>query len=1055
MFIALCFSITSCSSDDDDDSGSKSSVSDIINSGDADFAGKTINEDITITKATKVSNANFNGHKITIKCTGVTLDKVTGATVYVDIVPPSSSSRANSTEEELAGVVNFSGCDLIKIEVADRSSAVNITFDKSSEAQTTVTDVIIKASGVKISSNQNATAAITTITMDAAVKDITIGKVNINKVTAPSTAIITITDSSAKIETLAVSDKSDGDSKTIKIVLSVDDDTKISDIIKDKDSQDLVSSLGIKNIIVTGTPKLTYNTSEDFDFNDLAAVITYSDNTTQRVPLNESNAQVYGFDNNIGAKNITVAFTRIKKPQVNGEEYNGYAAASFSCVTQGATLDTSVIPYVKNEDGSIRFICEPKNYDYTKVRLYKVGADGLLEYGDTGNVKGSVETITNICVWMYDIGSCPIDTDAENWDEEFILEKGDDGTFTGTISSDTLKNSVRGLFHFVAQYTIGGVKYRSYLSYVCMTQDNKAKLTNDYYEDSNNGDIWFSIKEIKEVAFAVTLDYCIDSYDKIICYGNANNECVLPFDTTTSYNNKYFNGWYTSKTGGTLVTKATESCTVYAHYESGYSPYLPYTITYTISYDKKYTFTFNPVSYGATVSDGDSVYLVSGATGWNIANDHKMKKVGDTYIIDSNSLALKTGDEKDLIGVTVKSGTNNWSYSFKYVIVPAGATSDSSYKWYGEKELADGYKDKLPIRYYDSSSDDPNYLLDSKYPRDDFSEVTFSLGGGVVLGRDLSNALIIRNNNPKLYYYNAEKAGYKFLGWYTAAQGGNKVTTLTRDCTIYAQYSATSNDHTPYNFDSTNNNYTFTYRPADYKITTENNDEVYLACNKENWVEPSDSNKTDTDNFKLAKDSNGNYAKTFSGSSGIEDIMGDWYGFKFIIKHSDGTCTFAGYYEMKESVQSTVSSDYAEFQGSSGNFILKEIMSTGSFSTIYYNNDQNGYKFVFRPVQYYITLDEDEDIYLACDESGWSNAIENDAYKFTATNQGSGEREVSFSNKTLEQIIGSNFNGYKFVTSKGKWLGVADMIPIYRDNLEAGHKQITGDYNFLVSGLSQ
>ncbi len=239
---------------------------------------------------------------------------------------------------------------------------------------------------------------------------------------------------------------------------------------------------------------------------------------------------------------------------------------------------------------------------------------------------------------------------------------------------------------------------------------------------------------------------------------NYNIECNLSKNSFKKDNHK-FAGWYTAKTGGTKKTsvKITSDTTVYAHWTAN---------TYTISYN------YNkgnepssgvPSSYtygtGATIN-GKPTRSGYKFAGWNIEN----KLAGSKFTQSIGTTA--TGDKT----YYAEWCQNCASVSNGKCTLTANAGSCS----------------------YTTSCNEGYDLTSGKNTRNPTCtiksfKVTYNANGG---SGTMSQTTCKYNTDCTLSTNKYTKSGYGFAGWYTAANGGTKVTkvNIKKNTTVYAHW---------------------------------------------------------------------------------------------------------------------------------------------------------------------------------------------------------------------------------------------------------------------------
>lgn len=154
LFIA---SLSSCSSDSDssDDGGRAESLTDKINSGEADFTGQTLSEDVTVTSDATIKGGNFAGHTLTLNCESITLDGVTNVKIETD-KPSVTIHLKNTTLNTLSVpsgtkiIIDDEGEDTTKVEKLEVSDGgrVNVVTGGEGDSSTALSQIFTGAGDV-------------------------------------------------------------------------------------------------------------------------------------------------------------------------------------------------------------------------------------------------------------------------------------------------------------------------------------------------------------------------------------------------------------------------------------------------------------------------------------------------------------------------------------------------------------------------------------------------------------------------------------------------------------------------------------------------------------------------------------------------------------------------------------------------------------------------------------------------------------------------------------------------------------------------------------------
>ncbi|CDE09098.1 putative uncharacterized protein [Bacillus sp. CAG:988] len=287
---------------------------------------------------------------------------------------------------------------------------------------------------------------------------------------------------------------------------------------------------------------------------------------------------------------------------------------------------------------------------------------------------------------------------------------------------------------------------------------------------------------------------------------NANNGSVSPASKNVTYGSSYgtlakpsrtgynFDGWYTSATGGTLITSSTQvttasNHTIYAHWSAN---------GLTVNFDANggsVSPSSKSVTYGSTYGTLPTPSKSGNRfTGWYTA------KVGGTKIEPSTTVT--TLENHTLYAhwtgityfITLDPNGGSVSTTFKMVTFNSNygtlpKPSRSGYNFLGWFTAKEGGTE---VTSSTRMTTPKNHTLYAHWSVDSFT-VTFNANGGSV------------SPSSKSVTYGAtygtlptpSRTGYKFLGWYTSKTGGTKVTSSTKvtngkNHTLYAQWSASS-----------------------------------------------------------------------------------------------------------------------------------------------------------------------------------------------------------------------------------------------------------------------
>lgn len=282
---------------------------------------------------------------------------------------------------------------------------------------------------------------------------------------------------------------------------------------------------------------------------------------------------------------------------------------------------------------------------------------------------------------------------------------------------------------------------------------------------------------------------------------------ALPTPTRTGYT---FLGWYTEVNGGTQITASTivktaEQHTLYAHWNEN-----NYTITYngnggsyngtttlseTATYSKNYTilanffaregYTFKGWNEKADGTGTDWTSRIGNSTNWTYTQNITLYAIWENneYTITYNGNG------------GVYNGSITWSENVRYgasYTTKGNFFTRNEYKFKGWNEKADGTGTDWTawignpwVWTYTR-----NVTLYAIWERVEYT-VTFNVNGTGGTVSPSSKKVVYGNQYGTLP--TPSRTGYTFLGWYTAASGGNKVSATTtvsstQNHTLYAHW---------------------------------------------------------------------------------------------------------------------------------------------------------------------------------------------------------------------------------------------------------------------------
>ena len=156
--------------------------------------------------------------------------------------------------------------------------------------------------------------------------------------------------------------------------------------------------------------------------------------------------------------------------------------------------------------------------------------------------------------------------------------------------------------------------------------------------------------------------------------------------------------------------------------------------------------------------------------------------------------------------------------------------------------------------------------------------VTFNCNGGTYDGKTSINQMVPENFAISDYDFTPEKDGVYFYGWSTSTSEYIELTYMpSNDVTLYAYW--VDSVVLPYEFNG-DGTITFTYNPEHFDSNVvgsySENAEVYLMFPGSNWQA--------NEYYKLTRQNNGIYAKTFNWGEDIKPGFDSWNGYKFLIK---------------------------------------------------------------------------------------------------------------------------------------------------------------------------
>jgi uncharacterized repeat protein (TIGR02543 family) len=268
--------------------------------------------------------------------------------------------------------------------------------------------------------------------------------------------------------------------------------------------------------------------------------------------------------------------------------------------------------------------------------------------------------------------------------------------------------------------------------------------------------------------------------------------------TKTGYK---FDGWYDSATGGNkvteIVTGSTGHKTLYARWTID-----SYTITYDLgggTNDKD-----NPTSY--TIETGSIILKAATRNGYTFVGWFDAETGGNEVI----QITKGSSENKTLyarweintyniiynLGGGTNDGTNPTSYMIETETITLKPATKTGYTFDGWYDAATGGNEITQI----TKGSTGNVELYARWKINSYT-ITYNLDGGTNYE---DNPINYTMETETITLKPATKTGYTFVGWFDAAEGGNKVTEITKgstgDKTLYArfeinQYTVIFKDH--------------------------------------------------------------------------------------------------------------------------------------------------------------------------------------------------------------------------------------------------------------------
>lgn len=207
---AILLALASCKSADDDVypilQGTPvvpgQTISDMINSKEVtDFSNGTCSEDVVITRACVVKNANFNGKTITIKASKVVLENIKNVNIIVDESVGDGDFTANSSDI-LNLIVNGGGSNSIHVQ---NSTVATVSVSKEGvriklEGTSSFASVEIKVGGIKFDCSAEAVIQVLNVAKEVVGFSLSGGTLKTIKKEDPNAQLIVSLSGKVKIE---------------------------------------------------------------------------------------------------------------------------------------------------------------------------------------------------------------------------------------------------------------------------------------------------------------------------------------------------------------------------------------------------------------------------------------------------------------------------------------------------------------------------------------------------------------------------------------------------------------------------------------------------------------------------------------------------------------------------------------------------------------------------------------------------------------------------------------------------------------------------------------
>jgi len=291
-----------------------------------------------------------------------------------------------------------------------------------------------------------------------------------------------------------------------------------------------------------------------------------------------------------------------------------------------------------------------------------------------------------------------------------------------------------------------------------------------------------------------------------VTFNGNTGETPNPTSKTVTYDQTYGNlatvsktgydlvGWFTEATGGTQIlsttkVQITENQTLYAHWKAK---------NYTVTFDKNGGNTPNPTSktvtfdseYGSLASITRTGYTFTGwysvANGGNKIETTTIVKTANNHSIFAHWTANNYTITYAVNGCGTTNGTTKTvTYDSAYGAL-ASVTAKAGYTFTGWYTAASG---GTKIEATSTVKIANNHTLYAHCSANKYT-VTFNANGG---GTSNPASKTVTYDATYGALATSTRAGYKLLGWYTAASGGTKIETstkvqITSNQTLYAHW---------------------------------------------------------------------------------------------------------------------------------------------------------------------------------------------------------------------------------------------------------------------------